>query len=108
MEEAEGVMERVIRDGKVAVLFSPGFGSGWYTAHYIEELLFDPSIVQWVEAGELDKIKNYMTLKYPNEYLSGLSTLTIKWIPQGTEFRISEYDGAESIKCKSKEHWITA
>ena len=101
-------MERVVRNGQVAVLFSPGFGSGWYSGHGIEELLFDPSIVQWLEAGELDKIENYVTLKYPNEYFGGLDNLRIQWMPEGTEFRISEYDGAESIKYKNKEHWITA
>ena len=24
-------MQKVIRDGKVAVLYSPGYGAGWYT-----------------------------------------------------------------------------
>jgi hypothetical protein len=24
-------MEKVIRDGKVAVLYSPGYGAGWYS-----------------------------------------------------------------------------
>ena len=52
-------MDRVIRDGRVAVIFSPGYGSGWYTSHDIEALIFDSSIVQWIEAEEYDKIKNY-------------------------------------------------
>ena len=53
-------MDRVIRDGRVAVIFSPGYGSGWYTSHDIEALIFDPSIVAWIEAEEHDKIKNYI------------------------------------------------
>ena len=101
-------MHKIVRNGQVAVLISPGFGGGWYTGHCIEELLFDPSIVQWLEAEEFDKIKNYMILKYPKVYLHGLNNLTIQWIPQGTEFRIDEYDGAESIKYKKYQHWITA
>ena len=101
-------MERVIRDGQVAVIFSPEHGAGWYSWHGVEALLFDPSIVQWLEANELDKIENYLILKYPGEYFGRLEELVIRWIPLGTEFRIDEYDGAESIQLKDKEHWITA
>lgn len=101
-------MNRLVRDNKVAVLYHPDYGSGWYTNHYIEELLFDPSIVQWVEADEYDKVRTYVTLKYPNAYLRGLEGLEIEWLPIGTEFRIDEYDGAEVIKYKDNERWITA
>ena len=101
-------MDRVIRDGHVAVIFSPGHGAGWYSWHGVEALLFDPSIVAWLEAQELDKIKSYVTLKYPNEYFGGLDNLTIQWIPLGTDFRIDEYDGSETIRFKERERWITA
>jgi hypothetical protein len=101
-------MDRVIRDGKVAVLYSPGFGAGWYSWHHIEELVFDPSIVTWLEAQDMDKIEAYLTLKYPDEYFGGVDKLTIKWIPQGTQFRISEYDGAESVQLLLNERYLTA
>ena len=101
-------MERVIRDGRVAVLYSPEHGAGWYSWHQIEELLFDPSIVQWIESEEIDKIENYLILKYPGEYFGRLDDLTIRWIPLGTDFRVDEYDGSETIRFKDKEHWITA
>ena len=101
-------MDRVIRDGKVAILFSPGYGAGWYTSHNIEALIFDPSIVQWLEAEEHEKILGYLTLKYPGTYLGGLDDLRIAWIPEGTEFQIDEYDGSESILFKNKVSWIKA
>ena len=101
-------MDRVIRDGQVAVLYSPGYGAGWYTSHYILELIFDPSIVQWLEDNEMDKILSYVTLKYPGEYFGGLDALEIEWIPVGTEFQIDEYDGSETIRYKDQERWITA
>lgn len=101
-------MNKLIRDGQVAVIFSPGYGAGWYSWHQIEELLYDPSIVQWLESGELDKIENYLTLKYPGEYFGGLEDLSIKWIKQGTEFQIHEYDGAESIEYREKQEWLIA
>jgi len=102
------MMDRVIRDGRVAVIFSPGYGSGWYTSHDIEALLFDPSIVQWVEAEEYEKILHYMILKYPSVYYGAPEDLRIAWIPEGTEFVIDEYDGSESIMFKDKVSWIKA
>lgn len=48
-------MEKVIRDGKVAVLYSPGYGAGWSTWCYnddlVKTLLFHPLIVEKVESG---------------------------------------------------------
>ena len=101
-------MNKLIRDGKVAVLVSPDYGAGWYSWHRIEELLYDPSIVLWLEAKELDKIANYLALKYPNDYFGGLDDLTVEWIDQGTEFRIDEFDGAESIELKADTKWLVA
>ena len=101
-------MNKLVRDGKVAVLVSPDYGAGWYSWHRIEELLYDPSIVLWLEAKELDKIEHYLTLKYPNEYFGGLDDLTVEWIDQGTEFRIDEFDGAESIELKANTKWLVA
>ena len=101
-------MNKLVRDGKVAVLVSPDYGAGWYSWHKIEELLYDPSIVLWLEAKELEKIEHYLTLKYPNEYFGGLDDLTVEWIDQGTEFRIDEFDGAESIELKANTKWLVA
>jgi len=101
-------MNKLIRDGKVTVLVSPDYGAGWYSWHRIEELLYDPSIVLWLEAKELDKIEHYLALKYPNEYFGGLDDLTVEWIDQGTEFRIDEFDGAESIELKANTKWLVA
>ncbi len=101
-------MNKLIRDGQVAVLYSPEHGAGWYSWHQIEELLYDPSIVQWLESGEIDKIEHYLTLKYPNEYFGGIDDLVIEWIDQATEFRIVEYDGAELIELKADTRWLIA
>jgi hypothetical protein len=101
-------MNKLVRDGKVAVLVAPEYGAGWYSWHLNEELLYDPSIVQWLESEEPDKIEHYLALKYPGEYFGSLEDLTVEWIDQGTEFRISEYDGAESIELKDKIKWLIA
>ena len=101
-------MNKLIRDGKVAVLVSPSYGAGWYSWHGNEELLYDPSIVEWLEQNELDKIKTYLELKYPNETILGLEDLEVNWVPAGARFRIDEYDGAESLVLEKNEYWLTA
>jgi hypothetical protein len=101
-------MKKVIRDGKVAVLYSPDFGAGWYSWHNQEELLYDPNIVHWLESNDHKKITSYMELKYPDVYVGALNDLTIKWIPIGTAFRIQEYDGNESIEFKEEIEWQIA
>ena len=34
--------------------------------------------------------------------------LEVQWIPEGTLFKIVEYDGAESIEYKEDDDWIVA
>jgi len=102
-------MNKLVRDGKVAVLYSPDYGSGWYTWNTNHpELLFDPAIVQLVEEEKFDELKTYVTLKYPNIYEGGMWELKVAWIPEGAMFRINEYDGDESIELKDDADWFTA
>ena len=102
-------MNKLVRDGMVAVLYSPDYGSGWYTWNRNHpELLFDPAIVQLVEEDKFDELKTYVTLKYPNIYEGGMWELKVAWIPEGAMFRINEYDGDESIELKDDMDWFTA
>lgn len=117
-------MEKVIRDGKVAVLYSPSYGAGWSTANHgslndTDVLLFDPEIVSLVEKhenGEIshmnmcDKIMYYCDNKYGENvlYYGGSGNLWIAWIPIGKEFRIAEYDGYEYIEYKEYVKWSKA
>ncbi len=95
-------MEKVIRNGKVAVLISPGFGAGWYTwnsSH--KELLFHPKIVEMVESGkqkEIDKDWLKDELGIEDIYTGGVIDLVIEWLPEGTCFTVLEYEGSESIE----------
>jgi hypothetical protein len=102
-------MDKVIVNGKVAVLYSPSYGSGWYTWNQeFPELIFSPAIVRLVEQEKFDELQTYMELKYPEVFKGGMMDLEIEWIPVGTEFRIHEYDGAESIELKEELNWLTA
>ena len=95
-------MEKVIRDGKVAILYSPGFGAGWYswnTDH--KELIFHPKLVELVEAGREEEIDEEFVkdlLGIEHIYTGGARDLEIIWLDEGTAFTISEYDGSESVE----------
>jgi len=102
-------MEKVIRGGDVAVLFSPGFGAGWYSWHGVEQLLFDPRVVELLEQGRRDEIADYCAGVYGEDhYYGGAEDLIVAWIPVGVKFRVHEYDGAESLVLESQESWIVA
>lgn len=96
-------MEKVIRDGKVAVLYSKDFGAGWSTWNDgLQELVFHPKIVEMVLNGrqyEIDEdwLAENLGEEYADVYCGGAGDLTIEWVPVGTKFLITEYDGAESI-----------
>ena len=123
----------------VAVLYSPGYGAGWYSWHNLEELLYDPEIVKIAEKMEvinkkwqdaykrndvaakhslgdqhqdlIEKVEKYAESKYPEDeqpYTGGVSSLCVAWLPEGTKFRIDEYDGSESIEIKEKVDWMVA
>ena len=94
-------MEKVIRDGKVAILISHGFGAGWYSWNYNPELLFSPKLVEMVEqdrAHEIDTDWVKDNLGIEGVYCGGASDLKIHWLPVGTAFSVAEYDGNESLR----------
>ena len=108
-------MNKVIRDGKVAVIVSPGFGAGWSTGSYRGEkeyrdfMLFDPTLVDMIERSEsAETIETYVTFVHPGTYCGGADDLTIQWLPVGTAFRIHEYDGSESVEIRDDIEWTIA
>lgn len=94
--------ERVIRDGKVAVLISPGFGAGWSTwadASHQEIALYHPRLVEAAEAGavDIDAIVEEL-VGGDHFYTGGWRDIQIVWLPKETQFCVEEYDGSESIR----------
>ena len=102
-------LNKLVDNDRVAVLYSPGFGAGWSTWNQaVPEILFDPVIVDFVEKDQWNELATYVTLKYPGIYDSGMRDLAVAWLPVGTEFRIHEYDGSESIEIKEELAWMVA
>jgi hypothetical protein len=105
---------KVVRDGKVAVITTSTHNSGWFTWNTDRpELLFGPRIVEIllgenfgttqqepVEPDESDKesaIMKFLNNKYGRGEISteSISRLEVVWIPVGTEFRVSVHEHDE-------------
>jgi hypothetical protein len=99
-------IQKVIRDGNVAVLYSPGFGAGWSTwteGKLAEFVTFDERLVEAAESGKdftyvEQLLQTIFGEKLGYMYTGGWSDIKIMWLPVGTIFEINEYDGSESIR----------
>ena len=110
-------MRKVIRNGKVAVIYSPEYGGGFYTWNSsvkgIEELIYLPELVELIEQGELTEhtvkhvIDKYSSLN-SDELFHIEDSFAIAWLSEGTLFTIKEYDGSESISVKDNIEWLQA
>lgn len=96
--------QRFIKDGKVAVVIAPSYGAGWssWNSKIGETLVFHPAIVQMVLDGRREEITREWLIDHFGEefrdgFYEGNDDLTVVWLPVGTKFLITEYDGAESI-----------
>jgi hypothetical protein len=101
-------MEKVIKDGKVGVLVSPGFGAGFSTWGYPTEAIFDPTLIELVENEKVQEAVDYCEAKWEDGYSGGVQDLVVAWISEGTKFQIVEYDGSESIEFLEDINWITS
>ena len=99
--------EKLIRDGKVAVLVHADYGAGWSSGSFekAEEMLFDKDIAQAVLDKDFELVESIATQKYPDECLLGFDRIKVVWIPVGEEFRIVEYDGYESVRLKKHDQY---
>ena len=96
--------EKLIQDGQVAILYSPGYGAGWSTwAHepeIAEFLLFDRRLVELANRKASEgEVKLFLESIFGEEYIStgGWKKIAFRWIPVGAKFWIAEYDGSESV-----------
>lgn len=106
-------INKVIRDGKVAVLHSPGYGAGWSTwdSKHKDFLLFDSGLVALAENNASEaEVDAYLKSIFGDEiiYIGGWRDIEIEWVEQGTAFEIHEYDGSESIREHDISDWTIA
>ena len=106
-------MRKVRKDGRVAVLYSPGYGCGWSTdneVQYRETLCMDARIVQAVLDGDIDRACAEAKRITGAEDLCilGAKELRVEWVPRGWQFNITEFDGYESVVAHEPPGRMTA
>jgi hypothetical protein len=103
-------MEKLIKDGMVAVVYSPGFGAGWSTwnRNHAEFLSLNKDIAQAVLDGDIDKAVAIAEEHCGDIYTGGADGLKIEWVYPGQSFRINEYDGSESVVTHERDDYMTA
>lgn len=97
------------------VLISPGYGAGWSTWNEAA-MAIDKKLIEAFENGisEEDMKQLCIDLGYTGgfegtePYMGGFKNLTIVEVPEGTFFRVSEYDGYESIEFFGDSDWLRA
>ena len=98
-------LQRYVRDGKIAVLYSPGYGSGWSSWNddeYKDDLMHHPEFVKKV----LENKQSELTEEFCQNVLgtthyictAGACDLEVEWMPMGSKYIIEEFDGSESIE----------
>ncbi len=103
--------EKLIKDGKVAVIVSPGFGAGWSTWNhnqFEEELTFDKEIVEALLSEGPEAAVRVAERKYPGACLLGGDQIKVEWVTQGEQFQITEYDGSETLVTLGESEFFTA
>jgi hypothetical protein len=119
-------IKKVIRDGQVAVIVAKGWGAGFttWTSDWDPEdknclqQLFDPELVDMCEKLKITSdqreriefiyhMEDYIDEKYPKAFAE-VEHLEVEWVPEGSLFRINEYDGYETIEFFKDTKWIKA
>ena len=101
-------------EGKIAVMYSPGYGAGWSTwndSKYSRYLCQDKSLVEMKLQGvESDVVEEYLEKTLNENYICtlGWESIEIVYLYPGTQYRISEYDGSESVTINNDEYWNLA
>ena len=116
MDTLSADSNRKIKDGHVAVLISPNYGAGWSSwasgDEHTEFLLFDPGLVSLAERKDTEKeVQEYCKTVFGSDfytYLGGWSSIEIVWVPVGTYFEVTEYDGYEELQYKERPNWHVA
>ena len=101
-------MDKLIVDGKVAVIVSPGFGAGWSTWGAAESCM-DGELAKAILDGETASVvEGIAERNWPDAYQGGLHQAVVEWVDEGTQFEIREYDGHESLHTAGETPFLRA
>ena len=96
---------KIVRYGKVAVFYSPEYGSGWSTENDDPWYVFgDAKLLELVVTKDYDGIYDYAEQLFPKGWNAGFFSLKVDWVDEGSLFYIYEYDGHEVLVQQHELH----
>jgi hypothetical protein len=104
-------MEKLIRNGQVAVIIGNGHGENWSTGacgSEIEHALYCPRLARAILGESDETVATVVKALFPNLKPFCGPDLKVEWVPVGVRFFITEYDGKESVWREDSIHWYTA
>lgn len=120
--EAEAGIAKVVRGGRVAVIYCQDRPWPWTRSYQMEKLLFDPVLVGLILFNrDVDRMRTYCEASYPDLMIetfvnmddeqnqsiaADYQNLRVRWIHRGDQFRINERPG--TIALKREDRWFTA
>ena len=107
------MVEKYVKDGQVAILITSNYGAGWSTwnnSDKKEYLLFDKALVELALKGSYEKLARMVLEHFPDDYVCvlGAGDLKVKFVPIGSQFIVSKYDGPESLEYLHNMETFTA
>lgn len=103
-------MKKLERDGKIAVVYSPGWGSTWSQnapAPEAEILRMHSEIAGAVLSGDIARAKK-IAGRLIGHRANDVDQLEVVWVPKGSQFEITEYDGLEFVHVIGSREYLTA
>lgn len=117
------------KNGEIGVLVSPGYGAGWSTWG-CDELAYDKRVVEfWLShkddkefvatveesgyyrvpesAAHKEAMEFFNSIGYGSPYMGGFDQIELEYVKKGVPWRISEYDGWESLETLDTAGFIT-
>lgn len=117
------------KDGKIGVLVSPGYGAGWSTWGCVE-LAYDKRVVEfWLSHKDDEEfmatvdnfgfgsvsesvahkkaMEFFNSIGYGSPYMGGFYEIELAYVKKGVPWRITEYDGSESLVTFDTAGFIT-
>lgn len=103
------MQKKIVKNGKTAVLVARNQNEQWYTKHCVDALLFDPIVVDIVlRSDNTFKILDYINSAYPDLVLDTVPILEVKWIPDGSIFKVETMNNIETLILMEDKKWIIA
>jgi len=101
-------VEKLIRDGKVAVLVGCTRGDIYATHHDLEPTVcFTPRVALAVLKESTESLQEALRACHSGVFHNELN-LYVDWIDVGREFYIHEEESMETIRYKDSIPWLTA